>query len=133
MGKRPNLHMFLSTWVYELILSPGGTSITGVRMRDKNNVESILTAKHEVILCAGAVDTPRLMLLSGIGPKKDLESVGIECKHDLTGVGENLVDHVESIIMWKVNKLPPQTVMQSDTALFYRRDTSDPRPDLVSF
>jgi choline dehydrogenase len=93
MGKRKNLHLFLETWVYSLELSPDGSRITGVRMRDKHGVEFVLEAKHEVLLCAGAVDTPRLMLLSGIGPRNDLEELGIECRRELRGVGENLVDH----------------------------------------
>lgn len=96
MGKRPNLHFFLSTWVYELLLNPSVTSVTGVRIREESGIEKILTCKHEVILAAGSIDTPRLLLLSGIGPKKDLESVGITCKYDVKGVGENLVDHAVS-------------------------------------
>lgn len=145
MGKRKNLHFFLETWVYGLLLSPNGRTITGVQTRSKHGFETVLTATHEVLLCAGAVDSPRLLLLSGIGPKKDLEALGIPCLVPLPGVGENLVDHPESIIMCKfsllcvgeatltsrageTDELPPQTVMQSDTALFIRRDTSDPRP-----
>lgn len=131
MGKRKNLHLFLESWVHRLELSSDNTTVTGVCMRDKNGTEMVLKASHEVLLCAGAVDSPRLLLLSGIGPKNELEELGIPCKVDRKGVGENLVDHPESIIMWETDELPPQTVMQSDTALFIRRDTSDPRPDLM--
>ncbi|ORY77649.1 hypothetical protein BCR35DRAFT_305430 [Leucosporidium creatinivorum] len=131
MGKRKNLHLYLETWVNKLELSADGKTVVGVRMTSKDGKEFVLKAKHEVLLAAGAVDTPRLMLLSGIGPKKDLEELGIQSRVNLPGVGENLVDHPESIIMWEVDELPPQTVMQSDTALFIRRDTSDPRPDLM--
>ena len=116
MGKRKNLHLYLETWVNKLELCPDGKTVTGVKMTGKDGNSFTLRAKHEVLLAAGAVDTPRLMLLSGIGPKKDLEALGIESRVDLKGVGENLVDHPESIIMWEVDELPPQTVMQSDTA-----------------
>lgn len=116
MGKRKNLHLYLETWVNKLELSADGKTVVGVRMTSKDGNEFVLKAKHEVLLAAGAVDTPRLMLLSGIGPKKDLEELGIESRVNLRGVGENLVDHPESIIMWEVDELPPQTVMQSDTA-----------------
>lgn len=116
MGKRKNLHLYLETWVNKLELSADGKTVTGVQMTGKDGNKFTLRAKHEILLAAGAVDTPRLMLHSGIGPKKDLEALGIESKVDLKGVGENLVDHPESIIMWEVDELPPQTVMQSDTA-----------------
>lgn len=99
MGKRKNLHLFLESWVHRLELSSDNTTVTGVCMRDKNGTEMVLKASHEVLLCAGAVDSPRLLLLSGIGPKNELEELGIPCKVDRKGVGENLVDHPESIIM----------------------------------
>jgi choline dehydrogenase-like flavoprotein len=50
-------------------------------------------AKREVILCAGAVDTPKLLLLSGIGPLEELKKHDIEVKHQLEGLGKNLQDH----------------------------------------
>lgn len=124
MGKRKNLHMYLETWVNKLELSADGKTVVGVRMTSKDGNQFVLKAKHEVLLAAGAVDTPRLMLLSGIGPKKDLEDLGIVSRVDLPGVGENLVDHPESIIMWEVDELPPQTVMQSDTAYVFLRPSA---------
>lgn len=90
----------------------------------------------ETILCAGAVDTPRLMLLSGIGPEQQLKDLSIPVVHDLPGVGENLIDHPESIIMWELNApVPPQTTMDSDAGIFLRREikdaaTSNTDPDL---
>jgi len=57
-----------------------------------------ITCRKEVILCAGAIDSPRLLLSSGIGNKQELEAVGIECKQDLAGVGENLQDHLDSMV-----------------------------------
>ena len=52
-------------------------------------------ANKEVIVCGGAIQSPQLLLLSGIGPKAHLEQVGIECKVDLPGVGSNMTDHCE--------------------------------------
>jgi choline dehydrogenase len=85
-----------------------------------------------VILCAGAIDTPRLLLYSGIGPARPLEDLGIDVVHDLPGVGENLLDHPESIILWElVRPLGPQTTMHADCALFVNRLEEDERPDLM--
>jgi choline dehydrogenase-like flavoprotein len=53
-----------------------------------------LKIRKEVILSAGAVGSPQILLLSGIGPKKHLESVGVNVVEDLPGVGENLQDHL---------------------------------------
>ncbi|KAI5476609.1 putative oxidoreductase [Pseudohyphozyma bogoriensis] len=131
MGKRPNLHLFLETWVHKLDIDPASSTITAVQCTDKHGTPFALKADREVLLCAGAIDSPRLLLLSGVGPKEELENVGVKSVIDRRGVGENLVDHPESIIMWETDELPPMTVMQSDSALFIRRDTSDPRPDLM--
>lgn len=54
----------------------------------------LANAKNEVILTAGAIDTPKLLLRNGIGPKHELESLGIKVKVDLPGVGKHLQDHV---------------------------------------
>jgi choline dehydrogenase-like flavoprotein len=53
----------------------------------------LVTAKSEIILCAGAIDTPKLLLLSGVGPAKELATKNIAIVHDLPGVGKNLQDH----------------------------------------
>ncbi len=55
-----------------------------------------LKIRKEVILSAGAIGSPQILLLSGIGPKKHLESVGVNVVKDLPGVGENLQDHLMS-------------------------------------
>jgi choline dehydrogenase-like flavoprotein len=52
-----------------------------------------VTANSEIILCAGAIDTPKLLLLSGVGPAKELATKNIPIVHDLPGVGKNLQDH----------------------------------------
>ncbi len=54
-------------------------------------------------------------MLSGIGAADDLRALGIEVQHNLPGVGENLIDHPESIILWEiVRPMPPGTTMESD-------------------
>lgn len=125
LDSRKNLTLLLNTWAGRIEFD--GNRAIGVHT-DKGYVE----ATKEVLLCAGAIDTPRLMMLSGIGDAEHLSSIGIEPKHDLPGVGENLLDHPESVIVWETTKpLPENSVMDSDAGLFIRRDSSDPRPDLM--
>ncbi|WP_308201178.1 GMC family oxidoreductase [Paractinoplanes maris] len=91
-----------------------------------------MKARHEYVLCAGAIDTPRLLLLSGIGPAADLAALGIETRIDVPGVGENLLDHPESLILWEASRpIPPMSAMDSDAGLFVRREPGAARPDLM--
>jgi choline dehydrogenase-like flavoprotein len=86
----------------------------------------------EYVLCAGAIDTPRLLLLSGIGPAGDLRGLGIDVALDLPGVGENLMDHPESLILWESTRpVPSESAMDADAGLFVRRDPAATRPDLM--
>lgn len=130
MDVRQNLTVLLETWVDKVLFD--GDRATGVSATTAGGERITVRARHEVVLAAGAVDSPRLLMLSGVGHAQDLESVGITPHHDLAGVGANLQDHPESIIMWETNeRVPENTVMDSDAALFVRRDESDPRPDLM--
>ncbi|OEV03570.1 GMC family oxidoreductase [Streptomyces oceani] len=129
-GDRPNLEILLETWAYRLELD--GDRVTGVHVRTADGAERLLRAEREVLLCAGAVDTPRLLLHSGIGPAADLTELGIDVHHDLPGVGENLLDHPESVIVWETNgPIPENSAMDSDTGLFVRRDPKSKGPDLM--
>ncbi|MFI1970448.1 oxidoreductase [Streptomyces cinnamoneus] len=127
---RPNLHLMLETWAHRLELA--GTRAKGVHVRTKDGEEVYVEAAREVLVCAGAVDTPRLLLHSGIGPKADLEALGIPVVHDLPGVGENLLDHPESVIVWETDgPIPENSAMDSDAGLFVRRDPASNGPDLM--
>ncbi|MET8095076.1 GMC oxidoreductase [Streptomyces sp. NPDC005236] len=130
MDERPNLTLLLETWAYKLELD--GKRVTGVHVRTKGDEEVLVRARREVLLCAGAVDSPRLLLHSGIGPAGDLEELDIPVVHDLPGVGENLLDHPESVIVWETNgPIPENSAMDSDAGLFVRRDPEQPGPDLM--
>jgi choline dehydrogenase len=129
-GDRPNLHLMLEAWAYKLEFD--GDRATGVHVRTKGGEEVLVRAEREVLLCAGAIDTPRLLMHSGIGPKRDLEALGIPVVHDLPGVGENLLDHPESVIVWETEgPIPENSAMDSDAGLFVRRDPASPGPDLM--
>lgn len=117
----PNLTLLTDTWAYGLTL-------------DGDRAVGVTTSRGEIhgdqfVLSAGAIDTPRLLLLAGIGPAGDL---GTRTVIDLPGVGENLLDHPESIIMWEAPRpLPAESAMDADAVLFVRRDTAQDRPDLM--
>ncbi|KAH8690847.1 putative choline oxidase [Talaromyces proteolyticus] len=120
--KRPNLTILTNAWVSRVNVT--GDVVTGVDVTLQSGVKHTLCPKIETVLCAGAVDTPRLLLLSGIGPQDQLSSLGIPLVKDIRGVGENLIDHPESIIIWELNQpVPPnQTTMDSDAGIFLRRE-----------
>lgn len=125
--RRPNLTILTDAHVSKVLVEDQVAS--GVVVNLKSGQRLTLRASRETILSAGAVDTPRLLLHSGIGPRGQLESLGIPVAQDIPGVGENLLDHPETIIMWELNKPVPanQTTMDSDAGLFLRREPQNAR------
>ena len=89
----PNLDLRLESRAERVILENGRA--VGVAWRDKAGQEQRSYAKGEVILTAGALVTPKLLMLSGIGPADHLREHGIDVVADHPGVGQNLVDHPE--------------------------------------
>lgn len=72
----------------------------------KNAKKIIFKARKEVILCGGSMNTPQLLMLSGVGPADHLKEFGISVLHDLPGVGSHLQDHIECGLIHKVDNLP---------------------------
>ena len=92
---RPNLTVLTQALVEKIIINDGVA--TGVKLQlDGQSIE--LTATKEVLLSAGAINSPQVLMLSGIGPKKHLAEKGIQTKVDLPGVGQNLQDHLDTIV-----------------------------------
>ncbi|MBT4488451.1 MAG: choline dehydrogenase [Rhodospirillaceae bacterium] len=90
-----NLSILTGAQATMLILE--GKRVLGVRYR-QSGAEHEVHAGREVILSAGALQTPQLLLLSGIGPGAALQAKGIDVAHDLPGVGRNLQDHIDIVI-----------------------------------
>jgi len=88
---RPNLTLLLNSNVVKLNFK--GTRCVGVKLMTDGVLEDI-AADKEVILAAGAINSPKLLMLSGVGEKTALRSLGIDVVENLPGVGENLQDHV---------------------------------------
>jgi len=92
---RKNLTIFTDSFVERIIFE--GKKAIGIEVKIKNKVEKIYSNK-EVILSGGSINSPQLLLLSGIGPAEHLKEKGIKVNHNLKGVGRNLQDHLETYI-----------------------------------
>lgn len=93
---RSNLTIITGAHVTRLLLDDAkdGLTATGVAYRDAGGREHQLFARREVVLSAGAIGTPHILMLSGIGPRRELEAVDVPCRLDVPDVGKNLKDHI---------------------------------------
>lgn len=91
--RRGNLTVWTQVHVARLLIEEGRASGVEFFNRKSTDLQQVRAVK-EVILCAGAIGSPQLMLLSGIGPRVELEALRIPVVMDLEGVGENLQDHL---------------------------------------
>ncbi|ASW09881.1 GMC family oxidoreductase [Rhizobium sp. 11515TR] len=89
--RRPNLRVEVNATVRKLVLND--RMVVGVEYEQKGKV-AIARAGREVVLAAGSINTPKILMLSGIGNPADIEPHGIRMEHRLDGVGGNLQDHV---------------------------------------
>ncbi|WP_030621554.1 choline dehydrogenase [Streptomyces fulvoviolaceus] len=87
---RPNLTVLPKALVTRILVEHG--SAVGIELAGPDGPRRV-TCEREVILCAGAVNTPKLLLLSGLGPADDLREVGVDVVADIPGVGRNLQNH----------------------------------------
>jgi len=126
-----------------------GTRAIGVAYRQHGQNKTV-RAEREIILCLGAVHSPQLLMLSGIGPADHLAAAGIECRHDLPGVGENLHDHpiaavitdctqnvtldsaesVWNLAKYMVGNRGPLTSNVAEACAFVKSDAALDRPDI---
>lgn len=95
--QRINLDVLTNTRTMKVILD--GKKAVGIEVCDKHGNVRVLKASKEVILSAGAFGSPQLLLLSGIGAAEKLTPHGIKPLHELPGVGENLQEHVDAIVV----------------------------------
>jgi choline dehydrogenase-like flavoprotein len=98
IGKRPNLHVVTQAKVSRIVIENGRA--VGVEYKHKGQTTTI-KADKEVLLSAGAFQSPHILMLSGIGPRQELEKHGIPVIKELAGVGENLHDHPDFIFAYK--------------------------------
>src|SRR5580658_1268248 len=96
--QRPNLRVETNALAEQVLFE--GRRATGVRFRQHGAPRTVRT-RREVILCGGAINSPQLLLLSGVGPAQHLTDIGIAVHHDLPGVGQNMQDHYQTRIVEK--------------------------------
>ena len=102
--RRPNLTVEVGALVTRIGLA--GSRATGVEyVKDGQTITA--QAEREVLLCGGVINSPQLLMLSGIGAADELEAQGIAVKADLAGVGKNLQDHVSTILMYRRKEPSP--------------------------
>jgi choline dehydrogenase len=97
---RPNIKLMTETHVRRLLLD--GKRAVGVEV-EREGVTMRIGARREVVLSGGSVNSPVLLLSSGIGPAGELKAQGVEVRHDLPGVGKNLQDHYQANFTFKTS------------------------------
>lgn len=97
-----NLHVISHAHATQVMME--GKRAVGVRYM-LNGVSHEVRARKEVVLSGGAFGTPQLLMLSGIGPALHLQDMGIPLVHELPGVGQNLQDHVTTVLIYKTHKI----------------------------
>ncbi len=150
--RRPNLRVLTHAHA-ERVLFEGRRAVGVVVSRAGKQIT--VRARREVILCGGAINSPQLLLLSGVGPAASLQAMGLPVLHDLPGVGRNLQDHfqtrltyrcrfpitVNDIMMsrWKMARMAaqyalfrtgPLTVSAAEVAIFAKTRPDLPTPDV---
>jgi choline dehydrogenase-like flavoprotein len=150
---RPNLQVITGAYTTRILME--GKRAVGVEYRQGGQLHQ-LKAGREVLLCAGALQSPQLLMLSGIGPAAHLQSHGIAVAHDLPGVGRNLHDHpdvvqvvsapqlkdlfglsgpglvrvVKGIIEWRKFRSGMLTTNFAEAGGFIKSEPAEERPDL---
>lgn len=126
IADRPNLRLETGAHATR-VLFEGGRAV-GIEYLQAGEVKRA-RAEREVVLSAGALLSPKLLMLSGIGPADHLRAHGIDVLADLPGVGQNLQDHVQLPVVYKRKTEAPMTTLLTGNVLFLRtRDGADAAP-----
>ncbi|MGQ0682039.1 GMC family oxidoreductase [Bradyrhizobium sp.] len=128
---KPNVTLLTGAEVTRLVMS--GSKVTGVDLVRDGAVQTVMAAK-QVILCAGAINSPKILMLSGIGDPQDLGRHGIKTVVALPGVGRNFQDHVlVAGCIWEYNNALPPANNLAEATFFWKSDSALDTPDLQPF
>jgi choline dehydrogenase len=123
---RPRANLRVETNALAIRLVFDGRRCIGVTFR-QNGADRRITAAREVILCGGAVNSPHLLQISGVGPADHLRAIGVDVVHALPGVGANLQDHYVARVAHRVkgalsiNRLARGARLAGEVARFFLR------------
>lgn len=124
---RPNLTVLTHAQVKRVIIEQG--TATGVEY--VSNGETLTArASNEVIVSAGALASPKILMLSGIGPAEHLKETGIDVVQDLPGVGQNLQDHLQLPLIFRTDAERPHTTLLTGNVLFVKTNAEANAPDI---
>ncbi len=126
---RPNLFVMTHAETDRVVFE--GSRCTGIEFRHEGQLKRA-TATAEVILSAGVIGSPRILLLSGIGPEQDLQQLGIPVVANLKGVGRNLQDHplLAGLVYECQGSLPPLRNNGAEATLWWKSDSRLLGPDI---
>ncbi|XP_034827830.2 glucose dehydrogenase [FAD, quinone]-like [Maniola hyperantus] len=117
-SKRENLHILLNAEGSRVIVDPITKKVTGMEYI-KDGQKNIVGVNKEVVLSGGTINSPKVLLLSGIGPKDTLEQFNIPVIADLPGVGQNLHNHVGIKLEFTLTKEPDVNELSWESAMEY--------------
>jgi choline dehydrogenase len=126
-GRRPNLTILPHTLVSKLILK--SASVTGVEVIQAGQPRRYF-AEREIVLSLGAINTPKVLMQSGIGPEAELKRHGIRVNQYLPGVGQNHQDHVSFGCIFEYREPQPVGYGGSEATLYWSSDASLRLPDM---
>ena len=119
VSHRDNLELLAKHQVTEIMFDKD-LGATGVKATNRDNDHHVtFKARKEVILAAGAIFTPQVLQLSGIGPKKVLDAAGVKTKLDLPAVGSNFQDHPVAYLSWNITASFPNSGSLAANATFF--------------
>ncbi len=124
---RPNLSVLTQTQVVKVMFE--GRRATGVELVRERKLCRI-AAGREIVLSLGAINTPKVLMHSGIGDQSALRSLGIPVVQHLPGVGQNFQDHVGIGCLWEHPEFPPPRNNAAEVTFFWKSDPGLETPDL---
>jgi choline dehydrogenase len=124
---RPNLTVLTHAWVTRLTFE--GNRATGVEVAYNGKIKRI-KAGLEVVLSSGAIQTPKVLMLSGIGDQAELQRLGIPVVQHLPGVGQNFQDHFGIGCIWEYQQSLPPHNTGGQATFFWKSDPTLDAPDL---
>ena len=123
----PTLTVMTETEARRILFDHSGAA------REVESNRGTVRARREILVCAGVFDTPKLLMLSGIGPGAHLRAMGIPVVADLPAVGEHLLDHPFSQILYEATRVVPRETLNnfSDAAMFATIERGAAAPEVM--